>query len=153
MERRHKFLALFCGFAFLAAFGFIFPKTTVPSAHAASAQTIPAISVTNSARDAGTFQLDKALDAACRKSGQTGPVCICVTHVMKYELSLEEYKVASRIYGQRKNRSTLRTQLYTEGYQKTAIDTAAEMEDRLIQSSDFAARCANAKAYYKTTQR
>ena len=155
MRRRHKILITLCGFSTLAALGFIFPKITVPDANAASAQTLPAISTSesNAARDASTFQLDKTLEASCRKSGQTGAVCLCVTYVMKYELSLKEYSAATRLYGEQTNREPLRTQLYDEGYQMAEIETALKMERDLIQNIDFAERCANAKAYYRTTRR
>ncbi len=155
MGSRHNFLVTFCVFAILTAFGFIFPKITLPLANAASAQTLPLISPTeiDDARDVNTFQLDKTLEAACRKSGQKGTICLCVTHVLKYELSLKEYSAVTRLYGQSENRDMIQAQLYAEGYHKADIDTAIKMAQHLIQNIDFAERCANAKAYYKTTRR
>jgi len=86
MERAYIFQKLLFGVALLGLLGLVFPKLALPHANAAAAQTLPAISMnTSGARDARTFESDKALDAACRKSGQDQAICLCVTHVMKYE--------------------------------------------------------------------
>lgn len=116
------------------------------------AQIYPAISLnTPLARDADTFENDKTLDAACRKSGQEKSVCLCVTHIMKYELTLSEYRAATRLYGQGKDRTTLHSALKNEGVEPSEIAIAEEMERSLSQDEDFALRCAEAKTYYKTS--
>ena len=150
MGRIYIFRKLILGCALLIAFSMVFPKLTMPQANAASAQTIPAISInTSGARDANTFESDKALDAACRKSGQDNAVCLCLTHVMKYEMSLKTYRAATRLYGQAGDRSALHRKLYSEGYQKPDIETAENMERNLVASDDFGLRCAEAKSYYR----
>ena len=133
---------------------FLFGTTTILSTQALArnpeAQLYPAISLdTPLARDADTFETDKALTAACRKTGTQTPVCICVTHVMKYELTLAEYQVATRIYGQPKNRTTIHKVLKEEGFTKSEIGMVEELEHSLIDDKDFNDRCSEAKAYYK----
>ena len=70
-------------------------STVLPAqARTPAAQTLPIISLdTPLARDAETFEMDKTLDAACRKTGQDKSVCLCITHIMKYELTLSEYRL------------------------------------------------------------
>lgn len=120
-------------------------------AHIAAAQTYPVISLdTPLARDAQTFESDKRLEAACRKTGQDKSVCLCVTHILKYELTLSEYRAATRIYGQSGDRTALRRDLKEEGFATSDIDMAEQMEQSLINDGDFALRCSEAKAYYKT---
>jgi hypothetical protein len=141
-------------FAFIAALGLAAPKVAMPYANAASAQTVPAIALNPaSARDANTFESDKTLVAACQKSGQNKTVCICLTHVMKYEMSLTTYRAATHLYGQPADRSALHRKLQAEGYKASEIKTAENMERSLITAADFAPRCANAKAYYLTPKR
>ena len=75
------------------------------------------------ARDANTFQTDKGLDAACRDAGQEKETCLCLVHVLKYDLPLKNYRAAARRFEQTENNA-------------------------LITRDDFAPRCAEAKAYY-----
>jgi len=85
------------------------PNPSLQMTTTASAQTHSALYLPEGgARDANTFEIDKALDAACRKSGQSQSVCLCVTHVMKFEMSLKSYQAATRLYGHRRSRYRLR---------------------------------------------
>lgn len=116
----------------------------------ADAQTVPTISLdTPLAKDVDTFETDKKLDAACRKTGLGNSICLCVTHIMKYELTLSEYRVATRLYGQSADRTALHKTLEGEGYSPPEIKMAEDMETFMIEDPDFAIRCAEAKAYYK----
>lgn len=154
MERTYIFQKLLFGVALLGLLGLVFPQLALPHANAAAAQTLPAISMnTSGARDARTFENDKALDAACRKSGQDQAICLCVTHVMKYEMSLKTYRAATRLYGRPADRTALHRKLETEGYKASEITVAEDMERSLTTSQDFAPRCAEAKAYYRTSKR
>lgn len=118
-----------------------------------SAQLHPAISLnTPLARDAKTFELDKGLEAQCRKMGTPSPICLCVIHILKYELTLSEYQIAARLYGQPKNRKTLYQTLKSEGFKPSEIHMAEEMERSLTKDEDFDMRCQEAKAYYKTSR-
>ena len=140
----------------LAAFALSSPGTVLPlqaEASANAAQIYPAISVnTPLARDEETFENDRTLDAECRKSGQNSAVCLCVTHILKYELTLSEYQVVTRIYGQPQDRTRLYQRLKNEGFKASEIGIAEEMERSLTQDKDFALRCSEAKAYYKTVR-
>jgi len=150
VKRHYNLQKLTFGLTVLAALSFAFPRFAMPQANAASAQTIPAINAAPpGARDADTFQSDKALDAACRKSGQNTAVCLCLIHVMKYEMSLTSYRAAPRLFGQSGDRAELHRKLYSEGYRKSDVETAEHMERSLITAVDFAPRCAESKAYYR----
>lgn len=129
-------------------------STSLPAhAQAASAQLYPTISLnTPLARDADTFEIDKILNAQCRKIGKPSAMCLCVTHVMKYELTLAEYQVATRLYGRPENRTTLHQRLKSEGYNASEIKTAEDMERSLTEDNDFDTRCSDAKAYYRNDE-
>lgn len=140
--------------AFTVAFILSASASMQAQARAPEAQTVPVISLdTPLARDAETFQNDKTLDAACRRTGQTNSVCLCVTHIMKYELTLSEYRAATRLYGQSGDRAALRQTLRTEGVSASDIDMAEQMERSLIEDPDFALRCSEAKSYYRNGAR
>ncbi len=125
------------------------------SGNMAFAQTIPAISQTQPrARDAATFEDDKKLNLACRNSQdpkmkRTQDACLCVTHVLKYELTLTEYRAAAILYGATGDREPLYQTLRDRKFSADDINVAEHMEKNLFGTSDFAERCANAKAYYK----
>ena len=138
----------------IAALFVLSTSATLPAqaeARVPVAQIYPVISLnTPLARDADTFANDKTLDAACRKTGQENAVCLCVTHIMKYELTLSEYRAATRLYGQPNDRTALHSALRGEGVKATEIGMAEQMEQSLIEDEDFALRCSEAKAYYKS---
>ncbi len=157
-QHKHIISAVLLGLLSLGAFT---PWTFNPQAFTATAQTTPIISTRPTlARDANTFEDDKALNLACRQSRGTASssegsrdVCLCVTHVLKYELTLAEYRAAVRLYGKAQDRETLRQTLQSQGLTASEITKAEEMERTLVGSDDFAQRCANAKAYYKRKRR
>lgn len=154
MGQKNTFLTVFSVCILFVFVGLSFPRLIAPIANAAPAQIHPTISVSaKTARDANTFQSDKALDAACRASGQESAVCLCVTHIMKYELSLASYRAAATLYGQTDKRMSLRQDLLENGYHTPEIDLAEKMEFSLIKDKDFAPRCANAKAYYRSSSK
>ena len=152
MGRHLNFKANLAAAAFAALFVLSASTELSAQAPASVAQFYPAISLnTPLARDAETFEIDRGLDAQCRKMGKKSAVCLCVTHVMKYELTLSEYIAAARLYGQPKNRTTLHRVLKDEGFKATEIDMVEDMERSLIEDDDFALRCAEAKTYYRTS--
>ena len=143
---------VFAGFAALFLLGASSALPDQAQARVPTQQTYPVTSSqTSFARDAETFDGDRRLDAACRKSGQGKAVCLCVTHIMKYELTLSEYRAAIRLYGQSENRRAIYKILKQEGVQPADIKTAEEMERVLPREYNFAERCAEAKTYYKTS--
>lgn len=148
---QHLNLKASIGFAAVSALFIVSASTALlAQAEARAPQTSTAISLdTLLARDADTFQADRTLEAACRKSGQNKHVCLCVTHIMKYELTLAEYRAATRLYGQPVNRTALHDILKNEGFRPAQINLAEDMERSLTQDNDFAVRCSEAKAYYK----
>lgn len=143
-------LGLLVIFASLSSDLSLHPNPSLQMTTTASAQTHSALYLPEGgARDANTFEIDKALDAACRKSGQSQSVCLCVTHVMKFEMSLKSYQAATRLYGQPADRTALHRALNRDGFKQTDIQSAEKMERSLIHDADFALRCADAKAYYR----
>jgi hypothetical protein len=151
-RKRHQIISITLGWVSLCLFA---PVVSTAQAFTAVAQTTPAITRSAPlARDASTFEIDKALNAACRKSGQpnsaiTRETCLCVTHILKYELTLPDYRVAARIYGASGDRTQLYTTLRREGASSAQLAFAEGLERDLILSSNFRERCATAKAYYK----
>jgi len=139
--------------AVLLALLLVTAGTAVPDraeARVPAAQTYPAISTeTPPARDADTFAGDRTLEASCRKTGQEKAFCLCVTHIMKYELTLPEYRAVTRLYGRAVDRRDIHRTLKNEGFTPAEIKVAEAMEQSLVQSDDVSARCAEAKAYYK----
>lgn len=106
------------------------------------------------ARDTSTFREDVALTNACVESGQNKADCLCVTYVLKYELSLPDYRAASQM-------------LFTPANADAAAQRAANLSARniparitryrnlnreLISQSDFAPRCTEADHYFKGEQ-
>lgn len=119
-----------------------------------AAQSYPLITLqTPLARDADTFSDDKALVKSCAAKGQPQSTCICVTHVLKYELTLNEYSAAVRLYDQSADAKTVTAALYKDGLSPSDIATAREVMRDLTTASDFQDRCAEAKAYYRPKSR
>ncbi|MEP4050818.1 MAG: hypothetical protein ABJN22_01100 [Litorimonas sp.] len=151
---RHLDFSTSLAFASFAALFILSTSASLPltaEARTPSGQMVPVISLeTPLARDADTFESDRALEAACRQTGQEKSVCLCVTHIMKYELTLAEHKAAIRLYGQNGDRTALYTKLQNEGFEPSDINMAEQMERSLTEDSDFALRCTEAKSYYKT---
>lgn len=150
--RNIKAALVVASIAGLAAMALASARPAFAAPNMQTAQTHPAITIDSlMARDANSFQDDKALNAACRKTGQDNAVCLCVTHVMKYELSLKQYRAATRLYGTTAQRNTIRKSLQSEGISSSEIKIAEEMEQSLISDPNFSYRCADAKAYYKAS--
>lgn len=150
--RNIKTALVVASIAGLAAMALAGARPAFAAPNMQTAQTHPAITIDSlMARDANSFQDDKALNAACRKMGQDNAVCLCVTHVMKYELSLKQYRAATRLYGTTTQRNAIRRSLQSEGISPSEIKIAEEMEQSLIADPNFSYRCADAKAYYKTS--
>jgi len=147
---RYRLGFIVAGFAALSTLGGQTPDIAHAEAQTPAAQIYPIISLeTKLARDESTFDLDKALDLACRNTGDGPDTCLCVTHVLKFELTLPEYQAATKLYGIKGDRSEIHQSLKDEGLSPSDISTAEKMERTLTQDSDFSARCAEAKAYYK----
>ena len=120
-----------------------------------AAQTIPAITKpAPMARDAATFELDKEVNHACRKSKVSAnkterEACLCVTFILKYELTLPQYKAAARLYGTHGNNDQIYQDLRKAGVTQSDIGTAERLNQSLALAPDFEKRCTIAKAYYK----
>lgn len=150
--RNIKAALVVASIAGLAAMGLSGARPAFAAPNMQAAQTHSASTIDNlMARDANTFQDDKALNAACRKMGRDNAVCLCVTHVMKYELSLKQYRAATRLYGTTIQRNAIRKSLQSEGFSMSEIKVAEEMETSLTADPNFSYRCTDAKAYYKTS--
>lgn len=152
---RHLNIKMYLAMASLVSFFVLSASTALPvqaEARIPPAQAYPVISLdTPLARDAQTFEADRTLEAACRQSGQDKAVCLCVTHILKYELTLAEYRAATRLYGRTDDRTELRNMLRNEGFESSEIEMAEQLEISLIEDKDFALRCSEAKAYYQNS--
>ncbi len=135
--------------AILAAGLGLLSQNAVAAAKAQTVQqTYPMMSLqTELARDADTYAEDKALVETCTSKGQSQATCLCVTHVLKYELTLNEYKAAVRLYD--KDTKSLSAALRDENISPQDIQTAKDVMADLTKDSDFSERCSEAKAYYR----
>lgn len=130
----------------------VFPAAIAGSQSAA--QSYPMVSLqTELARDADTFEDDKTLVKSCSSDGQAQAMCLCVTHILKYELTLNEYRAAVRLYGKTKDDETITATLRDTGVEAGDIAMAKGVIRSLTTSPDFAERCAEAKAYYRPKTR
>ena len=119
-----------------------------------AAQSYPMVSLqTELARDADTFDDDKALVKSCSSEGQAQSTCLCVTHILKYELTLNEYRAAVRLYGKTKDVETIAAALRETGVEPVDIAMAQDVIGGLTTTPDFAERCSEAKAYYRPKTR
>jgi len=101
------------------------------------------------ARDADTFADDKTLVAACMDKGQAKQTCLCVTHVLKYEMTLNEYRAAVHLYKKEDKPNLEMASLRALNLTPQDINTARQMMRGLTESQDFSERCSEARAYYR----
>ncbi len=102
------------------------------------------------ARDQPTFQQDLSLTNSCIEGGRDKTECLCVTRVLKYELSLREYRLASQIFARPapQEQSALRLTLMQQGYEDEEIGRLSSYTGKLTSASNFQNRCAEANAYF-----
>lgn len=149
IANRHKISALILG-----GLAMCLTATNIPQA-ATAAQTTPAVTYNAPlARDAATFESDKTLNLACRESRNsnsptTRETCLCVTHILKYELTLPQYRAAVQLYGVEGRRNDIYKSLKQRGVSTSDMQAAEQIERTLLGAPDFAPRCAVAKAYYR----
>lgn len=103
-----------------------------------------------SARDQQTFDQDLSLTNACVKSGQNKTECLCVTRVLKYELNLREYRIASQLYTHQSPDAhrVVKLSLIQQGYKDEEIDRLSRYSNKLTEASNFQMRCQEAQAYF-----
>ncbi|WP_409432182.1 hypothetical protein ACJ3XI_08155 [Litorimonas sp. RW-G-Af-16] len=103
------------------------------------------------ARDLPTAREDLTLTNQCIDDGKDKTECLCVTTVLKYELSLREYRVASQIYTAKPNtnQSAIKMTLAQQGYTDEEISRLSRFTSNLTSESDFSARCSEAQTYFK----
>ena len=101
------------------------------------------------ARDADTFADDKTLVTACMDKGQAKQTCLCVTHVLKYEMTMDEYRAAIHLYKRGDKEVMEMASLREIDLTPQDISTAREMLRGLTEAQDFSERCSEARAYYR----
>ncbi|MGB3455416.1 MAG: hypothetical protein WBG08_08825 [Litorimonas sp.] len=90
------------------------------------------------ARHVATFETDIALTNQCVRDGGGKAVCLCVTKVLKHELTLEDYQDAVRGYVA--NTDTKATPWIEASHAGPVV--------RLAGSADFIDRCKAADRYF-----
>lgn len=109
------------------------------------------------ARNLATQESDRALTNNCVEGGYEKQECLCVTQVLKYELSLREYDAAALIFAlesdpdstdEALDRDNAKAELYKKGYSETELADLDRMSRSLMDASDFARRCQKASTYY-----
>ncbi len=146
-------LKLFLSFVFLASFlaissGF---KTEQSMALAATSVNEPL-----SARDAATSRYDINLTNSCIESGKSKQHCLCVTKIFKYEMSLRDYKAATKLYQSMVSteptaRSVTKIALQQLGYVDSEITTVDNLQRNLSKNAQFESLCAMADTYFNPT--
>lgn len=93
------------------------------------------------AREIATYSEDVRLTNTCIDEGGTKADCICLVQVLKYELSLGEYRQASQS-------QTIPARFSaTQSAQKIKASSRPMVRD-LTQSPDFGYRCQVARRYF-----
>lgn len=118
-----------------------------------SAQASTPITENLSARDAATSRADIALTNSCIEAGQTKDYCLCVTKVLKYQMSLREYMAAVKLYPNGFNsdptaRSALKISLRQSGYNDQEITNIENFQSQLLERTNLKQQCEMASAYY-----
>ena len=96
------------------------------------------------AREFATYSEDVRLTNTCIDEGGTKADCVCLVQVLKYELSLGEYRQASQS-------QTIPARFSpTQTAQKIKASSRPTVRD-LTQSPDFGYRCQVARRYFNDT--
>jgi len=105
------------------------------------------------ARDMPTFREDTGLANSCIEAGGTKTHCICVTTILKHEMSVREYKAAVKLFAAGKSaeptamtstKMSLRSQTYTP----REINRINAFQRKLIEADGFEDRCTQAAQYF-----
>lgn len=111
---------------------------------------------TLSARDAATSRYDISLTNSCIEAGKSKQHCLCLTKIFKYEMSLREYKAATKLYqsmvsSEPTARSVTKISLHQLGYVESEITTVDNLQRNLAKNSQFENLCATADSYFNPT--
>ena len=124
-----------------------FALAGVPALHTADAQSPRLVQTSVSddgmARSADTVADDLRLINRCIDNGRSKAECLCVTQVMKYEMTLTDYRRAARAY-------TLQASVVTRG-QNVQAEPAKRVEgdiSAMVSAPNFEYRCAAARDYF-----
>lgn len=124
----------------------------IPSAEAQAAPSLKPVAKGDVlARDVSTFTEDLRLTNECVDSGVGKTECLCVTRVLKYELSLREYRAASLIYAapiKSGERRAKKIDLMSRGYSQTEITAVDSLTRNLTKQADFVSRCSEAAEWF-----
>jgi len=111
---------------------------------------------TLSARDAATSKYDISLTNSCIEAGKSKQHCLCVTKIFKYEMSLREYKAATKLYqsmvsSEPTARSVTKISLHQLGYVDSEIISVDNLQRNLSRDAQFQNLCDMANAYFNPT--
>jgi len=111
---------------------------------------------TLSARDAATSKYDINLTNSCIEAGKSKQHCLCVTKIFKYEMSLREYKAATKLYqsmvsSEPTARSVTKISLHQLGYVDSEIISVDNLQRNLSRDAQFQNLCDMANAYFNPT--
>lgn len=129
----------------IAAMAVALTTAAMPSvAFAQTSQAVRAsVSDNNMARSADTVSDDLRLINRCIDNGRSKSECLCVTQVMKYEMSLSDYRRAARAYD-------VKVSMVSRGNDPFAGPAARVESDitAMVSSPNFDYRCAAARDYF-----
>lgn len=104
------------------------------------------------AKDLATFREDLALTNNCIETGRNKSECLCVTRVLKYELSLRDYRLASQLFAHSASapdQPKFIQALSDQGYADADVTRISRVTTALTQAKDFQNRCSMADSYFK----
>ena len=141
---RHMMRIALVGAAFAVLGTHVWPAQAKPQR-----TTSPSPAHIETARDADTFDMDKALVTACKAQGRALVDCICLTHILKYESSLDVYRASVSLYPGIEWPNTIKARNESWRILPRHLITAQKRLDEMNHATDLAVRCETAKAYYK----
>ena len=105
------------------------------------------------ARDAATSRDDINLTNSCIEAGKSKSHCLCVTKVFKHEMSLREYKAATKLYQSMVSpepsaRSATKMTLKQLGYNDYEITNVDNLQHNLSAKANLKNRCEIADAFF-----
>lgn len=108
------------------------------------------------ARDAATSRDDITLTNSCIEAGKSKNHCLCVTKVFKHEMSLRDYRAATKLYqsmvsSEPTARSSTKMSLKQLGYVDHEITNLDKLQRDLSAKADLKNRCEIADAYFSQT--
>lgn len=128
-------------------------QTTVTKSPVKQTASMAVVNPAMPARNAATHDDDLRITNQCVEAGETKEACLCVTHILKYEMSIGEYAKTAAQFAPSQPEGTgpavIEASIETDpvsDLQRRQMVTAFRT---ITTSSDFAQRCGVASRYFE----